>query len=174
MWIERAQGRPKRDEILSGLAPQLRETYSTDAFNALVWYDVEGLHTFLEFATHIALHDDPTVWRTLARDNFADLAPILRPTAGRSEAMTLLRRLPAGLARLYDFGAPRVDELASNRVRIRIGSFQAASAALRFVTLGMLDGMLFGTPGVSIRLAAGEASFAPELEVEVHWREIAR
>lgn len=176
LWIERAHGKPRRDEVLSILSASLRETYRSDAFNALVWYEIESLHAFLEAATHVALLDDPTTWRALARDNFdRDLAPIFRPAASRAAAaLSLLRRLPASFARLFDFVSSRVDELASNRVRVRLSSFEAASAALRFITIGMLDGMLSAAPGLMIRTVSGESSFLPELEVEVHWREIAR
>jgi len=175
LWIERSHTRAKRDDVLAVLPQRLAETYRADAFNALVWYDVEALHEFLEQATHHALLDDPTGWRLLARENFErDLAPIFRPSAARTDAMTLLRRLPAGLARVFDFGTTRIDENGSNRVRVKLSGFEAASTALRFITLGPLDGMLGGTPGLVVRLVSGESSFAPDFEVDVHWREIAR
>jgi hypothetical protein len=173
-WIERAHGKAHKDEVFSVLPPGLAETYRSDSFNALVWYDVEALHTFLEAATHLVLLDDSTAWRSLARDNFErDLSPIFRPTASR-DTLGFLRRLPAGLARLLDFGATRVEEQTHNRVRVKITGFEAASAAMRFLVAGILDGMMAGTPGLVVRPIAGEASFSPELDLDVLWREVSR
>jgi hypothetical protein len=174
LWIERAHGKGHKDEVLSVLAAGLAETYRSDAFNALVWYDIEALHNFLEAATHLVLLDDSTAWRSLARDNFErDLAPIFRPSASR-DTMSFLKRLPAGLARLLDFGTAQINEQAHNRVRVKIAGFEAASAAMRFVVAGILDGMLAGTPGLVVRPISGDASFAPEYELDVVWREHAR
>jgi serine/threonine-protein kinase len=174
LWIERTHGKVQKDAVLGALPVGLAESYRSDAFNALVWYDIEALHAFLEAATHIVLLDDSTAWRNLARDNFErDLAPIFRPSASR-DTMSFLKRLPAGLARLLDFGTARVDEQATNKVRVKIAGFEAASAAMRFLVAGILDGMLAGTPGLVVRPITGDQSFAPEFELDVLWRELSR
>lgn len=172
-WIERGHGKAKRDEALALVAPSIAESYRGDAFNALVWYELESLHVFLEAATFALMFDDATPWRHLAKENFErDFATVFRPTTARaSDPAGLLARFPASLQRLIDFGSARVVETGSSRTSVRIGGFEGATSALRHVLAGTIEGMLAGTPGLVVRMPHGAATFAPELELDVAWRD---
>jgi serine/threonine-protein kinase len=179
-WIERVYGAPARDEVLRALPPELANSYQTDAFNALVWYEVEALDTFLEAATALVFGGDATAWRMLAREQFdRDLGPIFRSTAARAaDPESLLKRSVSSWARLYDFANVRVSEPSSSnsgtlkRALVRFDGFDAASLAVRNLTLGTAEGLLKSSacPDVSARVMAGEASFAREFEFELAWR----
>lgn len=156
--------------MLASLPPDLADIARTDAFNALVWYDLEMVDTFIEAATHIVQAGDPRSWRPLARDNFErDLGPIFRPGTRSADAGALLRRLPTVWGRIFDFGAVRASDIAPRRMSVRVDGFDAASLAIRNMVLGTFEGMLAPVPGATIRMLAGEASFAREFEIECAW-----
>ena len=172
-WIERAHGKDGRATALALLPPDVADTYRSDAFNALVWYDLEALHVFLEAATQALMFGDATPWRHLAKDAFErDLASVFRPpTARASDPAGLLARFPASLQRLMDFGSARVVETGPSRTSVRITGFDHATSALRHILAGTVEGMLAGTPGLVVRTPQGAATFAPELEIDVAWRD---
>ena len=171
-WIERAYGPSGRDEILAMLPPELSETYRTDGFNALVWYDLEAIDTFLEAATQSVMRGEALVWERLAKDNFElDLASILRPTR-ITEWEVALRRLPGSWGRIFDFGTVHVTEPKGAHATLRIDGFDAASLALRYVVLGTLEGMFATmTNQPKLRVTSGEVSFGRELELDITWHE---
>ncbi len=178
-WIERAYGEAARDEVLRAIPRELAESYRTDGFNALVWYDIDALDTFLEAATALVFGGDATPWRALARENFErDLGPIFRSTVARAgDPISLLKRSVTAWSRLYDFANVRVAEPSSSsdgtmkRASIRFDGFDAASLALRNVTLGTAEGLLKSAAAheVTSRVMAGEASFARDFEFELAW-----
>jgi hypothetical protein len=174
-WIERAYGDAGHKEVLALMPPDIGESYRTDGFNALVWYDLDALDMFMEAATAILLGGEVGVWRELARENFdRDLGSIFR-TQRVQDPASLLKRSSAGWARLYDFGTVRVVEpsgnMPSSRLLVRVDGFEAASLALRNATIGTTEGMLrsAGIAEVMMRVMAGEASFARDFEYEVMW-----
>ncbi len=156
---------------------EIGETYGSDRFNALVWYDLEALDMFLEATTALLCGGDVTAWRELARENFdRDLGSIFRASQRLSDPVALLKRSIAAWGRLHDFGAVRVVEPSAGpptlRACVRIEGFEAASLGLRNVTIGTSEGLLrsAGVQDIGIRVMAGEASFAREFEYEVVWR----
>ena len=171
-WIERAYGAEGRDEVLAMLPPELSETYRTDGFNALVWYDLEAIDTFLEAATQSVMRGDPIVWERLARENFElDLASVFRPTRV-TEWEVALRRVPGSWGRIFDFGVVHVSEPKDSHATLRIDSFDAASLALRYVVVGTLAGMFTTmTNQPKLRVTGGEVSFVRDLELDITWRE---
>jgi len=178
-WIERAYGATARDEVLRVIPAELADSYRADGFNALVWYDIDALDTFLEAATALVFGGDVAVWRALARENFdRDLGPIFRSTVARAgDPVSLLKRSVTAWARLYDFANVRVSEPSSSsggtvsRATIRFDGFDAASLALRNVTVGTAEGLLKSAAShdVTSRVMAGEASFARDFEFELAW-----
>ena len=168
-WVERAYGAAGRDAVLALLPATLAETYRTDGFNALVWYDLEAADTWLEATTYTLLRREPAGWQRLARENFEkDLAPIFRPTGQRTDAQTLLRRLPGGWGRVLDFGTPRIGEPKGKVSSVRIEGFEGASLALRHVILGTIEGLLLASLSpCALRILAGEASFVRDFEIEI-------
>jgi serine/threonine protein kinase len=178
-WIERAFGAPARDDVLRVIPTELAESYRADGFNALVWYDIEALDTFLEAATALVFGGDVAAWRGLARENFdRDLGPIFRSTVARAgDPVSLLKRSVTAWSRLYDFANVRISEPSSSsggtmsRASIRFDGFDAASLALRNVTIGTAEGLLKSAADhdVTSRVMAGEASFARDFEFELAW-----
>ncbi len=171
-WIERAFGAPGRNEALQAISAEYAELYRADGFNALVWYDLEALDAFLEAATHTLMRDDVAQWRTLARDNYErDLGPIFRVQQRPADAEALLKRIPSNWGRIYDFGAMRFGDRQWGRLNVKIDDFEGASLALRYTTVGTVEGMMRsgGFSGVAVRVLAGEASFARDFEFEVMW-----
>jgi len=157
--------------VLKVLPSDLADLARTDAFNALVWYDLEGVDTFVEAATVVAQGGDPGSWRALARENFdRDLGPIFRPPVRVADGTALLKRIPSVWGRLFDFGVPKTEEASSRRVIVRVTGFEGASLSIRNIMVGTFEGMLAPTTsGLSVRILAGEASFARDFEVEFGW-----
>lgn len=172
-WVERAYGVESRDEMLELLAPDDAEAFRTDAFNALVWYELDAVDALMEASTAILMEGRAHEWRTLARDNFEkDLAAILRPTSRLLDVQTALKRSLAGWARIFDFGALRVGAAMGTRVLVRVEGFEAASLPMRFAMVGTTEALVAsaGASEVAIRIASGESSFARDFEFEVSWR----
>ena len=152
------------------LPTELADTARSDSFNALVWYDLESVDTFVEAATLVAQDGDPGSWRALAKDNFdRDLGPIFRPSARAADAAALLKRMPTVWSRLFDFGVARTDEVSPRKALVRISGFEAASLSIRNIMVGTFEGMLATTPGLAVRVLTGEASFARDFEIEFAW-----
>jgi len=151
------------------LPAAIAEPYRTDAFNALVWYDLEATDIWLEATTYALLRREATGWQRLARENFEkDFAPIFRPTGQRADAQTLLRRLPGGWGRVLDFGNPRIGEPKGGSIQLRIDGFEGASLALRHVIIGTIEGLLLAAfPPCTLRVLSGEASFVRDFELEI-------
>jgi serine/threonine-protein kinase len=178
-WIERTFGDELRDEVLRALPPSLADMYRADAFNALVGYEVESLDSFLEASTALLLGGDANRWRELAREHFdADFGPIFRSSTRTGDPATLLKRSAPTWTRLYDFATVRVGEATRQtgpqgamRMVLRFEGFGAASLALRYLTIGIAEGLLksAGTRDIAARVLAGEASFLRDFEVELAW-----
>ncbi len=188
-WVERGFGAEGRDQVLGMLQPDLADSYRTDRFNALVWYDLEASDALLEAAAFALMRGDGAQWRRLARDNFErELGSIFRPTHHQSDPMTLLKRVPAAWGRLFDFGTVKMTETTGSdshrrgpdssapsgpvsRIMFRVDGFEAASLALRYVVTGTLEGLLLAPlSGVHVRPLVGEASFTRDFELELVWR----
>ena len=178
-WIERSFSADARDDVLLALPAELAEAYRNDGFNSLVWYDLEALDTFLEAAAALVLGGDAAAWRTLAREHFdRDIGPIFRRHVDRAgDPSALLKRSVSAWSRLYDFATVRVADSTSSggslkRVSLLFDGFDAASLALRNVTIGIAEGLLkqsAGSPDVTSRLLAGESSFVRDFEFELTW-----
>ena len=172
-WVERAYGVESRDEMLELLAPDDAEAFRTDAFNALVWYELDAVDALMEASTAILMEGRADEWRKLARANFEkDLAAILRPTSRLLDVQTALKRSLAGWARIFDFGALRVGAATGTRVLVRVEGFEAASLPMRYAMVGTTEALVAsaGASEVAIRIASGESSFARDFEFEVSWR----
>ena len=150
------------------LAAKLADEYRTDGFNALVWYDLEALDSFLEAATQSVLRGDPGVWERLAKDNFdLDLAGIFRP-ARVTEWEAVLKRVPGTWGRVFDFGTVEVSAVKNGHATVKVDGFDAASLALRHLVTGTVDGMFGGmAKRPKVRMAGAGVSFARELEIDV-------
>ena len=172
-WIERAYGPTGRDEVLGMLRTELADSYRSDGFNALVWYDLEALDSFLEAATQSVLRGEALVWERLARENFdSDLASIFRPTRV-TEWEVALRRVPAAWGRVFDFGTVQVGDVKGGHATVRINAFDGASLALRYLVAGTFDGMFTTmTSRPKVRITGGEVSFAADLEIDITWQEL--
>ena len=172
-WIERAYGIDARNEVLELLARDDAEAFRSDAFNALVWYELDAVDGLMEASTAILMEGRAQVWRTLARENFErDLAAILRPSSRLSDVHTALKRSLAGWARIFDFGALRLGGVTGTRVIVRVEGFEAASLAMRHVMVGTTEALVAssGASEAQIRIISGESSFARDFECEVSWR----
>jgi uncharacterized protein (TIGR02265 family) len=172
-WIERAFGERARADVLQQLPVEEADAFRADAFNALVWYELEPFDRFLEAAAAVLMGGDVAHWRLLARDNFErDLGPILRPSPRVLDARALLDRGAAGWARIVDFGVVKVIDVEASCARLRVEGFDGASLALRYATLGTMEGLVRagGASDVSARVLAGEASFTRDFEYEIAWR----
>lgn len=178
-WVERAYGDAGRREVLDLLPAPVAESFRADGFNALVWYDLDTIDAFVEAASAHLMAGDMRRWRELAREYFdRDLGPIFRPSARVTDPMSLLKRVPVAWGKIFDFGTAKIGEPQSTarpgteRVLVRIDGFDAASLALRYACVGTTEGMLRGAPAgeASVRVLAGETSFARDFEYEVTWR----
>src|SRR5262249_13233073 len=110
-WIERSYGEAGHKEVLAVMPTEIGDSYRSDGFNALVWYDLDALDMFMEATTALLLGGEVGVWRELARENFErDLASIFRPSKTLQDPIALLKRSSAGWSRLYDFGVLRIIE----------------------------------------------------------------
>jgi serine/threonine protein kinase len=171
-WIERAHGAAGKSETFALVPREIAETFRADGYNALVWYDLATLDTFMQAATAAVMRGEVVQWRTLARENFErDLLSIFRPSQRVTHPEALLKRGVAGWGKLLDFGTMRVGEAQGNKLPLKFEGFDGASLALRYVTVGTTEGMLrtAGFAGVNVRLVGGEISFARDLELEVSW-----
>jgi serine/threonine-protein kinase len=172
-WIERAFGASGRADVLKLLPVEDADAFRADAFNALLWHELEPFDRFLEAAAAELMGGDVTPWRSLALDNFErDLGPILRPSPRVLDARALFERGAAGWARILDFGVVKVIEVEDACARVRVEGFDGASLALRYATLGTMEGLVRagGASEVSARVLAGEASFTRDFEYEMVWR----
>jgi hypothetical protein len=128
---------------------------------------------FMEAATAVLLGGEVHVWRELARDNFdRDLGTVLRPSHRTTEPEALLRRSTTGWARIFDFGQMRIGDANGSRVMVKVDGFEAASLAMRYATIGTMEGLLraAGAEPLGGRIMAGETSFARDFEYELSWR----
>jgi hypothetical protein len=175
-WIERAHGATGLGRVLAMLPREQADAFRRDAFNALLWYPLDAIDTFLEAGTTSLLAGDESAWRKLARDNFdRGLGPILKPSQGLGDAARGLKRAAAGWVRILDFGALRAgDPIVSGklaRAEITVTEMDGASAALRNVHIGTMEGLVLasGAKDVGTRVISGDASFARELAYELAW-----
>lgn len=182
-WIERGYGEEDRDAVLTLLPDAVAESFRTDTFNALVWYDLDAIDAFVEAASATLMGGEMKTWRELGRENFEnDLGPIFRPntrsTNNLVSPVTLLKRLPLAWGKVFDFGNVKVGDpepatrAERERILIRIDGFDAASLALRYACIGITEGMLRGAAmsDLNVRVLSGETSFARDFEYEVTWR----
>jgi serine/threonine-protein kinase len=176
-WIARAFGDDAREEVLRRIPLEHADYFRGDAFNALVWYELEAVDLFVEASTAVLLAGDARDWKSLARDNFElDLGPVLKPTPRAVAPGALLMRSPAGWGRIFDFGVvrPTLEPArgAAGRALVRVDAFEATSMAIRWATIGTMEALLRagGASEATSRITAGEASFARELEYELVWR----
>ena len=167
-WIERSYGRDGLEQVLSMLAPETAESFRVDAFNALVWHDLDPLDLLMDAATFALLGGETKQWQRLAREHFdAELGPIFRASA-RGDATTLVQRLPEKIGRVLDFGAVKPVR-NGERWTLRFEGFEAASLALRYALLGTIEATLrnAGLTEATVKILSGEASFARDLEIEL-------
>jgi serine/threonine-protein kinase len=172
-WLDRAYGREAVDGVLALLPRVHAEDFRADAFNALVWYEIEPIDMLMEAATSLLLGGRTAAWRTLARNNFAhDLASLLRPSSRLVDADALLRRSGAGWGRIFDFGSVRVTPIAEGRITLAVDGFEAASLAIRYAFVGTTEGLLesAGIREATVQIVSGESSFAHDFQLEVMWR----
>jgi serine/threonine-protein kinase len=172
-WLERSFGKDATSALLDLLPPSHAESFRTDAFNSLVWYDLDALDALLEAAAATLMFGSSVGWHRLAREHFErDLGAILRPTARVADPVTLLERSAAGWSRVFDFGTQHVRAGAKGRAQLRFEGFDATSLAMRHVVAGTIEGLVAssGAQGASVRFSAGETSFARDLGLEVSWR----
>jgi serine/threonine-protein kinase len=175
-WIEREYGPAGVERALSMLPPDIAHAFRTDAYNALLWHDIEPLDLMMDATTFSLLGGEVKQWRELAREHFdADLGTIFR-AAGRRDTTTLVQRLPEKIGRVLDFGAVKIGKTPEGNPMLRFDSFEAASLALRYALLGTVEGMLrsAAVEDASVKILSGEASFVRELEIEVTWKQSAR
>jgi hypothetical protein len=171
-WVERAFGTQPRAEVLAMLPVQHADTFRADAFNALVWYELEPVDLFIEAATASLMGGEVSTWKALARDNFErDLGPILRPSPRAIEAGALIKRAPTAWSKIFDFGTMRVGDPHGGRTLVRVDGFEAASIAIRYSMIGTMEGLLrsAGATDIATRVLAGETSFARDFEYEIAW-----
>jgi hypothetical protein len=160
--VARAHGDGKLAAVLDLLPADLADSARSNAFNALVWYDLEALDTLIEAATVVANGGDASAWRALARNNFMrEFGPIFRPSGRTLDSVTSLRRAQSLWTKLFDFGVVSVIETPRKSL-VRVEGFDAASLALRNIMVGALEGLAERAG----RVVAGEASFARDFEVE--------
>ncbi len=162
LWVARAHGDGKLAAVLDLLPADLADSARSNAFNALVWYDLEAVDTLIEAATLVANGGDASAWRALARNNFMrDFGPIFRPAGRAVDGAASLRRAQSVWTKLFDFGVVSVIE-TPRKCLVRVEGFDAASLALRNIMVGTLEGLAERAG----RVVAGEASFARDFEVE--------
>jgi serine/threonine-protein kinase len=172
-WLERSFGREAAEGVVDMLPSTHADSFRRDAFNSLVWYDLDPLDALLEAASSSLMFGASIGWQRLAREHFErDLASILRPTARASEPVALLERSAAAWTRVFDFGTLQVRSTAKGRAQIRFDGFDATSLAMRYVVAGTIEGLVAssGVAATAIRFSAGETSFSRELALEVSWR----
>jgi hypothetical protein len=172
-WLERSFGREATAGVVDMLPSMHADSFRRDAFNSLVWYDLDPLDALLEAAVSSLMFGASIGWQRLARENFErDLASILRPNARVAEPVALLERSSASWNRLFDFGTQQVRATAKGRAQLRFEGFDAMSLAMRYVVAGTSEGIVAssGVVGTALRFSAGETSFARELALEVTWR----
>jgi serine/threonine-protein kinase len=172
-WLDRSFGKEATAGVVDLLPAAHAESFRSDAFNSLVWYDLDALDALLEAAAATLMFGASLGWLRLAREHFErDLGSILRPTARVADPVTLLERSAAGWNRVFDFGTQQVRAGAKGRAQIRIEGFDATSLAMRYVVAGTIEGLVAssGVAGAAVRFSAGESSFARELALEASWR----
>ena len=172
-WVERKYGTESRSEVLALLAPEDADAFRSDAFNSLVWYELDAVDALMEASTSTLMEGRAYEWRTLARENFEhDLAAILRPSNRLSDAQIALKRSLGGWARIFDFGTLRLGAVSGTRALVRVEGFEAASLPMRYALVGTTEALVAssGAAEVSVRIASGESSFARDFEFEVSWR----
>lgn len=172
-WLERAYGRDAVNAVLDVLPREHADDFRGDAFNALVWHELEPVDMLMEAATSMLLGGDAARWRLLARENFAtDLGPILRPSSRLVDAQKLLERSATGWARIFDFGKVRVGEANAGRIVLVVDAFEAASLPIRWTFVGTTEALLESAAirDATVRIVSGASSFARDLELEIMWR----
>jgi hypothetical protein len=172
-WIERTFGAEARDNVLTLLPPEHADALRTDAFNALVWYDLDAVDMLMEATTAALFDGEVAQWRRRAREhNERDLGPILRPGARLGDPDALIKRSASGWARIFDFGVMKQGTPQDGRMLVRVEGFEAASLAMRYAVIGTMESLLesAGVRDAVIRVVLGETSFARDFEYEVSWR----
>jgi hypothetical protein len=172
-WVVHAYGADAKDRVLDLLPPADADLFRANAFNSIVWYDLEPVDLFLEAASASLMGGDVAAWRALARDNFErDLGPVLRPSARKADRAARLRRAATGWSRVFDFGTMHIVDIRPASAFVRVEGFEAASIVIRYATVGTMEGLLRsgGVHDASARILAGETSFARDFEYELYWR----
>ncbi len=172
-WLERSFGREATAGVVDLLPPSHAGSFRSDAFNSLVWYDLDPLDALLEAAAATLMFGACIGWVRLAREQFdRDLGPILRPTARVVDPATLLERSAAGWNRIFDFGTQQIRAATKGRAQIRMEGFDATTLSMRYLIAGTIEGLVAssGVSGVAVRFSAGETSFAREFALEVSWK----
>jgi hypothetical protein len=173
-WLERAYGKNALDAVLAMLPHEHANAFRSDAFNALVWHELEAVDMLMEAATAKLMAGDSTSWRKLARSNFTnDLSTILRPSSRLVDPPKLLERAATGWTRIFDFGKVTVAQTEKGKIALSVLGFEAASLCVRYVFVGTTEGLLdsVALPDANLRIVAGESNFARDLELELTWRE---
>ncbi len=172
-WLERAYGRDALDAVLDVLPREHADDFRNDAFNSLVWHELEPVDMLMEAATSMILGGDAARWRILARENFAnDLGTILRPSSRLVDAQKLLERSATGWSRIFDFGKVRLGDANAGRILLAVDGFEAASLPIRWAFVGTTEALLESAaiPDATVRIVTGASSFARDLELEIMWR----
>jgi len=170
-WLERAFGESVRADLERILPGEAGATYRADAFNSIIWYDLEVVDTLIEAAGAALLGGDTAIWRDLALENFErDFGVVFRPLQRPTEIGEALRRAPAGWSRLLDFVELDVKFYPDlGRASIRFERFDPMSLAFREIVIGTTLGLAASVTRTepTARVVAGDASFAHDLEFEL-------
>jgi len=170
-WIERTFGEGVRADLERILPGEAGETYRAAAFNSIIWYDLEVVDTLIEAAGAVALGGETSVWRDLATENFErDFSVVFRPLQRPTDIADVLRRTPAGWARLLDFAEIDVKFYPDlGRATVRFDRFDPMSVAFREIVIGTTIGLAATVTRTepTARVIAGDYDFARELEFEL-------
>jgi eukaryotic-like serine/threonine-protein kinase len=158
----------QRARVLEQLDPEHAREYVERTLQAIVYYELDAITAYLELVTHGACRGNPA-WARLAGETAVsgELAAVLRTALRPDRLLTVIRRVVPVCSRFFDFGIWEVDSVG-NALSVRVSDFEPASLPLRHWLTGVLDGALRAAEvRAQLTIARGEASFSPQLLIDV-------
>lgn len=163
-------GAEARDELVAQLPERYAAEFRGGAINALVAYELEAVDAYMERASSLLVRDRAR-WREIGRlsvdgELHSVVRTLLRPAF---DLGAVVRRGITTWARLFSFGAWRVQTPQSGKVVLTIGEFDPVPQPLRLWVVGVMEQVVRRAVRADARvfITSGEQDFAPELTCEI-------
>ena len=156
-----------REDVIARMPPDYGDEFSNNTINAMVWYDLDAIHAYMELASAIVVHDMAT-WREIGRRSVdGELHNSVRTLLRPGDLVSTVKRGISIWSGLFSFGAWRC--LTEPILVVHVSDFDPASSPLRLWLIGVVEEITRQATGaeVTVRTFRGELGFTPEFAWEL-------